>query len=290
MTVRTAVITAAGYGTRFLPITKAVPKEMLPLVDRPVIHYAVEQAVEAGIERIILVTSEGKETTEEYFRPSLTLERTLEERGSAKLDEVRRVSNMVEIVPVVQEQQRGLGHAVLCAKEMVGNEPFIVYLPDEILLGTPSVTKQVLGAFERLGECIVGVKEVPREDVERYGVAAGERLNDHEMRLSHCVEKPSIVDAPSNLAIFGPYVFTPAIFECLESITTGAFGELQLTDGIDLLASREPVFAYSFEGERYDAGTPLGLLETSVELALKRSEYADDVKRWIRALAERLDS
>ncbi|MEE8518392.1 MAG: UTP--glucose-1-phosphate uridylyltransferase [Dehalococcoidia bacterium] len=288
MTVRTAVITAAGYGTRFLPITKAVPKEMLPLVDRPVIQYAVEQAVEAGIDRVILITSEGKETTEEYFRPSPALERALEERKNAKLDEVRRVSHMAELMPVIQEQPLGLGHAVLCAKEAVGDEPFIVYLPDEILLGTPSVTSQVLDAFDRLGGSVIGVKEVPSEETERYGVAAGERLNDREMRLSHSVEKPAPGDAPSNLAIFGPYVFTPAIFECLESVTAGAIGEIQLTDGIDLLAKREPVFAYSFEGERYDAGTPLGLLETAVELALKRPEYADDVKAWLRELTKRL--
>ena len=289
MPVRTAVITAAGFGTRFLPVSKAVPKEMLPLVDRPVLQYAVEQAAEAGIERIVLVTSKGKEAMEEYFQASPALEAALEKRDSPKLEEVRRVSQMPRIEPVIQEVPLGLGHAVLCAKEAVGDEPFIVYLPDEILLGTPSATAQVLAAFDRLQTSIVGVKEVPVEEVERYGVAAGEQVSERELLLTHTVEKPAASQAPSNLAIFGPYVFSPAIFECLESVTAGAVGELQLTDGIDLLAKREPVHAHRLDVERYDAGTPLGLLTTSVELALQRPEYADDVKAWLRDLARRID-
>jgi UTP--glucose-1-phosphate uridylyltransferase len=288
MTIRTAVITAAGYGTRFLPVSKAVPKEMLPLVDRPVIHYAVEQAVEAGIERIVLITSEGKEAMEAYFRVSPVLEAALRERKSGKLDEVRRVSRMAEIVPVIQEQPLGLGHAVLCAKEAVGGEPFIVYLPDEILLGTPSATRQLLDAFERLGTSVIGVKEMPNDEIERYGVVAGEQVSERDLRLTHTVEKPPKAEAPSNLAIFGPYVFTPAIFDALESITSGAIGEIQLTDGIDLLAKREPVHAYRLDVRRFDAGTPLGLLETAVELALERPDYAADVKAWLKNLASRL--
>ena len=288
MEVRTAVITAAGYGTRFLPISKAIPKEMLPLVDRPVIHYTVEQAVAAGIERIILVTSRGKSAMEDYFDPAPDLELILEARNSPKLEELRSISRMADIIAVRQHEQLGLGHAVLTAREAVGDEPFIVYLPDEIIVGEPSVSQQLLGAFERQGNTI-GVIEVPREEIVRYGVVDGEPVSDRDWRLNRLVEKPAVDAAPSNLAIVGPYVFTPTIFDCLASITEGAIGELQLTDAIDLLAKREPVFAHRFDAKRYDAGTPLGLLTTSVELALQRPEYADDVRAWIKRLAKQLD-
>ena len=289
MNVRTAVIPAAGYGTRFLPITKAVPKEMLPLVDRPVIQYAVEQAVEAGIKRIVLVTSEGKDATENYFAVSPQLEAALEHRKHAKLAEVQRVSRMADVVSVRQDEPLGLGHAVLCAKEAVGGEPFIVYLPDEILLASPSVTRQLLDASERLGGSVMGVMEFPREEVSRYGVVAGKQVGERDWRVSDLVEKPSVQNAPSGLVVIGPFVLTPGVFDCLESITAGAIGEIQLTEAIGALAKREPVFAYRFEGKRYDAGTPLGLLETSVELALQRPELAGDVRAWIKDLAARLD-
>ena len=288
MDVRTAVIPAAGYGTRFLPVSKAVPKEMLPLVDRPVIQYAVEQAVEAGIERIILVTSAGKEATEAYFSIAPELEAALEARGHAKLDEVRRVSRMVELVPVEQAEPLGLGHAVLCARDAVGDEPFVVYLPDEIVLGEPSVTRQLLDASERLGGSVTGVIEVAPAEVSRYGVIEGEQVEERAWRLSGLVEKPPVGEAPSNLAITGPYVLSPAIFEALASVEAGAIGEIQLTDGLDALAKREPVFAYRFEGERFDAGTPLGLIETAVELALRRPEMARELGPWIKRLAGRL--
>ena len=289
MNVRTAVIPAAGYGTRFLPVSKAVPKEMLPLVDRPVIQYAVEQAVEAGIERVVLVTSAGKGATEEYFAIAPALEAALERRGHAKLDEVRRVSRMVELVPVTQAEPLGLGHAVLCARDAVGGEPFVVYLPDEIVLADPSVTRQLLDASERLGGSVAGVIEVARADVARYGVIAGEQVEERAWRLSGLVEKPSVEDAPSNLAVTGPYVLSPAIFDCLAAVEAGAVGEIQLTDGLDALAKREPVFAYRFEGKRFDAGTPLGLIETAVELALERPELASELGAWIKDLAKRID-
>lgn len=288
MQIRTAVITAAGFGTRFLPVSKAIPKEMLALVDKPVIQYAVDQAVAAGIERIILITSEGKEAMEAYFHVLPKLEDALTKRNSPKLAEVQRVSRMAEIIPVIQAEPLGLGHAVLCAKEAVGNEPFIVYLPDEILLGEPSATQQMLDSFQRLGTSVIGVKQVPREDVGRYGVAAGDPVSETELRLTHTVEKPDPAEAPSDLAIFGPYVFTPAIFDCLESITTGAVGELQLTDGIDMLANREPVHACRLNVQRYDAGTPLGLIQTNVELALQHADYAEPTKAWLRDLTNRI--
>ncbi|MDE2835986.1 MAG: UTP--glucose-1-phosphate uridylyltransferase [Chloroflexota bacterium] len=286
MPVRTAVITAAGVGTRFLPISKSVPKEMLPLVDRPVLQYAVEQAAEAGIERVVLVTSRGKTAMEDYFDVAPELERTLRERGNAKLEPVERVGRMTRVIAVRQPEPLGLGHAVLMAKEAVGNEPFIVYLPDEILLGEPSVTRQMLDAYDRRGNAI-GVVEVPWDDVSRYGVVEGEPLSDRETLLTRSVEKPPRDQAPSNLAIVGPYVFSPAIFDCLEEITTGAIGELQLTDAIALLAQREPVHAFRFEGERFDAGTPLGLMQTAVEIALRHPDYADAMRAWLKELAER---
>jgi UTP--glucose-1-phosphate uridylyltransferase len=289
MQIRTAVIPAAGYGTRFLPLTKAVPKEMLQLVDRPVIQYAVDEAVAAGIKRIVLVTSEGKEAMESYFSVLPALEETLAQRKSPKLAEVQRVSRMVKIETVIQEQPLGLGHAVLCAKEAVGDEPFIVYLPDEIFRGTPTATQQMLAAFDELGTSVIGVKDVALDDVERYGVVAGDPVSDRTLRLTHTVEKPKKDVAPSTLAIFGPYVFTPDIFECLESITSGAIGELQLTDGIDLLAQREPVHAQTLDVRRYDAGTPLGLLQTSVELALEHPDHADVMRTWLRELAARTE-
>ncbi len=284
-TIRTAVITAAGLGTRFLPISKAVPKEMLPLVDRPVIQYAVEQARDAGIERIIIVTSRGKEMTEDYFDLAPDLERTLKARDSPRLDEVRRVSRMADVIAVRQREALGLGHAVLMARTVVGDEPFVVYLPDEVIIGEPSATRQLLSVFEERGGSVVGVIEAPQDQVSRFGIVAGNAVSERELRVSHVVEKPSVEEAPSTLAITGPYVFTPAIFKALEAITAGSGGELQLTDAIGVLAKREPVFAYRYEGKRYDCGTPMGLLKASVELALQRDEYADDLSHWLAELA-----
>ena len=286
--VRTAVITAAGFGTRFLPISKAVPKEMLPLVDRPVIQYAVEQAVEAGITRVVLVTSRGKGAMEDYFDRHPELERTLAERKSPKLADLERVASLAEVVSVRQQRALGLGHAVLTARAAVGDEPFVVLLPDEILLGSPSPTRQLLDAAGRLGGSVIGVGQVAREDVSRYGIAAGDPVDERTLRLGRVVEKPPVDEAPSDLAIFGPYVFSPAIFDALERITPGAGGELQLTDAIALLAEREPVFAHRFDGRRFDAGTPFGLLTTAVELALERPDHAPQVRAWISALAARL--
>ena len=231
--------------------------------------------------------SRGKTAMEDYFDVAPELERTLRERGNTKLEPVERVGRMTRIIAVRQPEPLGLGHAVLMAKEAVGNEPFIVYLPDEILLGEPSVTRQMLDAYERRSNAI-GVVEVPWDDVSRYGVVEGEPLSDRETRLTRSVEKPPRDEAPSNLAIVGPYVFSPAIFDCLEEITTGAIGELQLTDAIAILAQREPVHAYRFEGERFDAGTPLGLMQTAVEIALRRSDYADAMRVWLKELAARL--
>ena len=288
MTVRTAVITAAGFGTRFLPIAKAVPKEMLPLVDRPLLQYAVEEALGAGLERIIVVTSRGKSVTEDYFDLAPELERALETSPdkSGCLEEVRRISRMADIIAVRQREPLGLGHAVLTARRAVGDEPFVVYLPDDIIHASPSATQQMLPLFERHGT-VVAVEEVPPERIAAYGVVGGAPVEERVWRLDRLVEKPSMEKAPSNLGIVGRYVFTPAIFDCLEAITPGAIGELQLTDAIALLAQREPVYAYRFQGTRYDCGTPIGLLKASVELALERPEYAAELKGWLQELSAR---
>ena len=283
MAVRTAVITAAGFGTRFLPIAKALPKEMLPLVDRPLLHYAVEEAVEAGIDRIILVTSRGKTVSEEYFDVAPELERALEAREHPRLEEVRRISRMADIITVRQREPLGLGHAVLTAKRAVGNEPFVVYLPDDIIHGTPSATQQMLPVFERHGG-LVAVEVVPPERVSAYGIVAGDEVEPGVMRLSKVVEKPAKEEAPSDLGIVGRYVFTPEVFDCLERATIGAIGELQLTDAIAMLAERGDMYSYAFQGTRYDCGTPVGLLKASVELALERPEMADEVRAWLRGL------
>ena len=287
MAVRTAVIPAAGFGTRFLPITKAVPKEMLPLVDRPILQYAVEEALGAGIDRIILVTSRGKAMSEDYFDLTPELERGLEAKGSPRLEELRHISRMADIIAVRQREPLGLGHAVLTARRAVGNESFVVMLADDVIHGSPSATQQLLEVFERDGS-VVAVEEVSNDRISAYGVVGGEALTPDLWRVNQIIEKPPADQAPSNMGVVGRYVFTPAIFDCLDRITTGAIGELQLTDAIALLAKQEPVYAYRFGGTRYDCGTPLGLMKASVVLALGRSEFTVELQAWLKELAARL--
>ena len=286
MAVRTAVITAAGFGTRFLPIAKALPKEMLPLVDRPLLHYIVEEAVEAGIDRVILVTSKGKSVSEDYFDLAPELERALEARNHPELAEVRRISRMADVIAVRQREPLGLGHAVLAAKHAVGNEPFVVYLPDDIIRATPSATQQLLPVFERHGN-VVAVESVPPERIAGYGVVAGPEVEPGVVKAERVVEKPTPAEAPSELGIVGRYVFTPEVFDCLERVTPGAIGELQLTDAVAMLAERGEMYAYAFQGTRYDCGTPAGLLKASVELALERPDLAAELRPWLAELAKR---
>ena len=288
MAVHTAVITAAGFGTRFLPISKALPKEMLPLIDRPLLHYIVEEAVEAGIDRIILVTSRGKSVSEEYFDLAPELERAMEARGHPLLEEVRRISRMADIIAVRQAEPLGLGHAVLTARKAVGGEPFVVYLPDDIIHASPSATQQMLPAFERYGS-LVAVERVPPERISAYGVVAGVEVEPRVVKLDRVVEKPPAAEAPSDLGIVGRYVFTSEVFDCLERVTTGAIGELQLTDAIAMLAERGEMYSYTFQGTRYDCGTPVGLLKASVELALERPDMAAEMREWIRGLEDTLE-
>ena len=271
MVVRRAVIPAAGLGTRFLPVSKSVPKELLPILDKPMIQYAVEEAAAAGIEHIVVVTSPGKDALEAYFRRDLDLERRLIAAGSLDLAErVRRASSLVDFSFATQEEPRGLGHAVLTARDLVGEEPFVVILPDDLIWHDEGATLQMLRVFESHGASVVAVEEVPDEAVSSYGVVDAVAGEGRIHRIKGLVEKPNPEDAPSNLAIVGRYVLTAAIFSCLERTAPGAKGEIQLTDGMALLLERQAMYAYQFQGTRYDGGTPLGLLRAAVEIGLKR--------------------
>ena len=289
MRVRKAVFPAAGWGTRFLPATKAQPKEMLPLVDKPVIQYGVEEAVAAGIEHVIIVTSRLKSAIEDHFDHSYELEALLEDKGDIDmLRRVRQIGDMVQISSVRQKEQLGLGHAVLMAKEVVGHEPVAVMLPDDVVVADRPCIGQLVDAYRQTHSSVIAVMEVAPDEVSRYGIidpdpdapTDDERLH----RIRGVVEKPAPGDAPSNLAIIGRYVLTPKIFEKLESTQRGAGGEIQLTDAISALMTEQDVYAYRFDGRRYDAGTTMGWLKASVELALDHPDIGDDFRRYLSAL------
>src|SRR5215212_5015290 len=280
MRVRKAVFPAAGWGTRFLPATKAQPKEMLPLVDKPVIQYAVEEAVSAGIEQVIIVTSSQKRAIEDHFDLSYELERLLEDKGEIeKLRQVRHISDLAQIAYVRQKEQLGLGHAILMTKDLIGHEPFAVLLPDDVVIADRPCIGQLIHAYEQTHSSVVAVTEVPADEVSRYGIVASEPDPSHVdggrlRRMTGIVEKPSRDDAPSNLAVIGRYVLTPKIFEKLEQTQRGAGGEIQLTDAIEALMAEQSVYTYEFEGVRYDAGTTMGWLEATVDIALQRPDLA----------------
>ena len=290
MRVRKAVLPAAGWGTRFLPATKAQPKEMLPLVDKPVIQYAVEEAVAAGIEQIIIVTSSQKRAIEDHFDVSYELEHLLEERGDVEmLRRIRHISDLAQVAYVRQKEQLGLGHAVLMAKELVGHEPFAVILSDDVVVGDRPCIGQLIHAYNETHSSVVDVMEVPHAETNRYGVIdsepAGNGFDHGRLHLvKGLVEKPDPDDAPSNLGIFGRYVLTPKIFEKLEQTQRGAGGEIQLTDAIEALMQEQEVYAYAFEGTRYDAGTTMGWLKASVELALQRPDLSAEFREYLRSV------
>ncbi len=286
MHVRKAVLPAAGFGTRFLPASKAVPKEMMPLVDRPIIQYAVEEAVASGIEQIIIVIASGRSAIEDHFDSNPNLERWLEERGDIEnLRAVRRISEIGTIAYVHQKEQLGLGHAVLMAKELVGDEPFAVLLSDDVMLnpGGQPVTAQLIDAYYANRGSVLALQRVPREDVIRYGIAVPRHEEGSLIEIEDLVEKPAVDDAPSDLAVLGRYVLTPKIFDVLETTTRGAGGEIQLTDAIRTLSHEQPVFGYQFAGERHDAGTRLGWMKASIAIALE-SDEADEVRTYVRGL------
>ena len=289
MRVRKAVITAAGWGTRFLPATKAQPKEMLPLVDKPVIQYAVEEAVAAGIEQLIIITSSQKRAIEDHFDHSYELEHLLEERGDIEmLRRVRHIGDMAQISYVRQKEQLGLGHAVLMAKDIVGHEPFAVFLPDDVVVADKPCIGQLIDAYNTTHGSVVAVMEVEPEETSRYGIVSpdldADTGDDRLTKLKGVVEKPAPADAQSNLAVIGRYVLTPKVFEKLEQTKQGASGEIQLTDAINALTAEQDVFAYAFEGKRYDAGTTMGWLKASTELALDRPDIGAEFRRYLAAL------
>ena len=290
MRVRKAVFPAAGWGTRFLPATKAQPKEMLPLVDKPVIQYAVEEAVAAGIEQVIIVTSTQKRAIEDHFDLSFELEHLLEEKGEIeKLRLVRHISDLAQIAYVRQKEQLGLGHAILMTKDLIGHEPFAVLLPDDVVISDRPCIGQLIHAYEQSHSSTVAVMQVPAEEVSRYGIVAAEAAESdldggRLRRMTRIVEKPAQKDAPSSLAVIGRYVLTPKIFDKLEQTQRGAGGEIQLTDAISALMEEQQVFGYEFEGTRYDAGTTMGWLRASVELALARSDIGTEFRAYLHGL------
>jgi UTP--glucose-1-phosphate uridylyltransferase len=286
--VRKAVFPAAGLGTRFLPVTKAQPKEMLPLVDKPIIQYGVEEAVAAGIDNILLVTGRGKNAIEDHFDVSVELETFLEARGKREqLEEVRKISNMINFAYVRQGEPLGLGHAVLVTRELVGQEPFAVILADDVIDANPPAIKQLIDVFDRLGGPVLAVERVPREDISSYGVVAIEpnaRLGEGIYQVRDLVEKPPREDAPSDLAIIGRYVLTPDIFPALAATKTDRTGEIQLTNGLRELLKTRPIYACEVKGVRHDTGNKLGFLKAVVYFALRRPDLAEKFSAYLTAL------
>jgi UTP--glucose-1-phosphate uridylyltransferase len=283
--IRKAVFPAAGLGTRFLPATKAIPKEMLALVDKPLIQYGVEEALAAGIDEIIIITSRGKSAIEDHFDVSFELESSLESRGKTELLELtRKVSNMAHISYVRQKQALGLGHAVLQARDLVGDEPFAVVLPDDIIDAAPPCLKQMADAFDEVGSSILATQIVDGPAISSYGVLDCDPVKDNPRlhAVKGLVEKPKQEEAPSKNAIIGRYILTPRVFELLEHIPKGAGGELQLTDGIKGLLDHEKVFGFTFDGKRYDAGDKAGMLQATVDFALKRNDLGPGLREYLK--------
>jgi UTP--glucose-1-phosphate uridylyltransferase len=290
MRVRKAVFPAAGLGTRFLPATKAQPKEMLPLVDKPIIQYGVEEALAAGCDQIIIITGRGKTAIEDHFDVSYELEKMLEERGKMELlSIVRQISDMIHVAYVRQKEAMGLGHAVLMARELVGNEPFAVLLADDVIDARKPCLRQMIDVFDESQCSIIATQEVNGPAISSYGVLDAQKIEGkfegRAFDVRSLVEKPKREEAPSNLAIIGRYILTPTIFETLERTPLGAGGELQLTDGLrGLLSAGEKIYGYTFEGKRHDAGDKLGFLKATVEFALKRADLGPDFAEYLRAL------
>jgi UTP--glucose-1-phosphate uridylyltransferase len=290
MTIRKAVLPVAGLGTRFLPATKAQPKEMLPIVDKPLVQYAVEEVAASDVPMVVFVTGRGKNAIENHFDVSAELEQELAGRGKEDLrQQLRSISGLLQIVYVRQKEPRGLGHAVLAAREVIGGEPFAVLLSDDVIESRVPCLKQMLAVFERYGRSVVAIQRVERKAVSNYGIIRGQRVSDPDwdgrlFRIEDMVEKPRPSEAPSNLAIIGRYILTPGIFEELAATGAGAGGEIQLTDGLRRLREKEPIYGFLFEGKRHDAGDKLGFLETTVELALKRPDLGKPFRKYLKSL------
>ncbi|HBD63211.1 MAG TPA: UTP--glucose-1-phosphate uridylyltransferase [Clostridiales bacterium] len=285
MKIKKAVIPAAGLGTRFLPATKAIPKEMLPIVDKPTIQYIVEEVIASGIEDVLIITGRNKGSIEEHFDRAVELEDNLEKTNKEELlEEVRKISKMINIHTVRQKNPLGLGHAVYCAKSFVGNEPFAVLLGDDIVDSKIPCLKQMMEMYEEYKSTILGVQPVAWENVNKYGIVSGDKISNSMYSVKDLVEKPSMDNAPTNIAILGRYIITPTIFEILENTGRGVGGEIQLTDALKDLCNIEDVFAYIFEGRRYDVGSKIGFLEATVDFALKRDGLKDDFRKYLNNL------
>jgi UTP--glucose-1-phosphate uridylyltransferase len=285
MKIRKAVITAAGWGTRFLPATKAQPKEMLPLLNKPIIQYAVEEAIASGIEQIVIVTAIGKHSVEDHFDRSFELERVLEEKGlNDTLAEVTSIGDSINIYYIRHRDQLGLGHAVLTTHDFIGEEPFVLLLPDDIIVNDVPVTKQLMENFEQCRGSIVAIEEVPREQLSSYGIIKPRQIDERLYEVLDMVEKPEIHLAPSRLGIVGRYVLTPEIFPALEQTLPGKNGEIQLTDGLRLMLPEQSIYGYRFEGTRHDCGTPLGMLKAAIAFALDNPDMADELSEYLSGL------
>jgi UTP--glucose-1-phosphate uridylyltransferase len=283
--VRKAVVLAAGYGTRMLPATKAQPKESLPIVDKPIIQYTVEEAAASGITQVIIVTAASKRAVEDHFDRSLELEMMLRDKGDhTRLAEMQKISDLADIMYIRQTEQKGVGHAVLQAKNAVGDEPFALLFPDDVLVADVPVTKQMIDVFDERGGSVIAVQRVPDSEVEQYGIVGGSDAGGGVVRVESLVEKPKLEDAPSRLGIVGRYVLTPEIFAMIEQTPPGKGREIQLTDALAALMAIQPVFAYEFEGRRYDTGRPLGLLVAAIEIGLRRADIGPGLRDFLRTL------
>lgn len=283
--IKKAIIPAAGLGTRFLPATKAMPKEMLPILDKPTIQYIVEEAARAGIEDIIIVTGRHKRAIEDHFDSQKELEMVLKEKGKSELlEKVQYSTELANIFYVRQKEQKGLGHAISSARQFIGNEPFAVLLGDDIVESEVPAVKQLIDVYEETGHSVIGVQEVPEADTHRYGIIDPLTKNGRQYEVKKFVEKPAQGTAPSNLAIMGRYVLTPEIFDYLKTQKEGAGNEIQLTDAIERMNNDNQMYAYDFEGERYDVGEKLGFVKTTIEYALKDDSMREELTRFIKAL------
>lgn len=290
MKIRKAIIPAAGLGTRFLPATKAMPKEMLPIVDKPTIQYIIEEAVASGIEDIIIVTGKGKRAIEDHFDSSFELEHNLASKEKWKLlDEVRRPSEMADIHYIRQKEPKGLGHAIWCARKFIGDEPFAVLLGDDIVEAEIPCLQQMIHIFDRYQQPVVGVKQVPWDEVHRYGIVEGRQVENSLVQATRLVEKPAREEAKSNLAIMGRYILTPQIFDLLGEQSVGVGGEIQLTDALFRLGEENPILAYEFDGDRHDVGEKLGFIETTIHYALQHSEIKDDVLAYMKKVIKQIE-
>ena len=288
MKVKKAIIPAAGLGTRFLPATKAQPKEMLPIVDKPTLQYIIEEAVKSGIEEILIITGRNKKSIEDHFDKSVELELELEQKGKKEmLEMVKEISNMVNIHYIRQKEPKGLGHAIYCAKSFIGNEPFAVLLGDDIVDSNVPCLKQLIDAYNEYKTTILGVQHVDVDNVDKYGILDVKHIEDRVYKVKDMIEKPNKDEAPSNIAILGRYIINPSIFEILEKQEPGKGGEIQLTDALKNLSKQEAIYAYDFEGRRYDVGDKLGFLEATIDFALKKENLRDDLLSYMKDIVDK---